>query len=74
MKEDKRNKFDEEIFTYSKVKEGKVFIFWNGKQVTILKDKKAENFLSRVSSANQKEAQLIMAKLTGNFKRGNERN
>jgi len=30
-------------------------------------------FLERISAADEKEAQLIMAKSTGNFKRGNER-
>ena len=40
----------------------------------ILKNKRADNFLNKIKSANPHERQLIMAKLTGNFKRGNERN
>lgn len=39
----------------------------------ILKGKESEKFLSKVSKANTIEAQLIMAKITGNFKRGNEK-
>lgn len=70
---DKRNKFEEEIFSYKISKDKKVFIFWNQKQVMILKGKESEKFLSKVTTADEREAQLIMAKITGNFKRGNER-
>jgi len=37
-----------------------------------LKGKKAMSFLERVSKLNDTEQQLVMAKITGNFKRGNE--
>lgn len=70
---DKHNRFDEEVFTYRVSKDKKVFIFWYGKQVMILKGKKSEIFLSRIEKADELEAQLIMAKITGNFKRGNEK-
>ena len=70
---DKRNIFAEEVFTYRTNKDGKVFIAWYGKQVIILKDKAAQQFLTKVATADAKQAQLMMAKLTGNFKRGNER-
>ena len=72
-KVDKRGYLDGNPFDYREGKDGKVFLFWEGKQVKILKGKEADKFLSKVESANAKEAQLIMAKLTGNFKRGNER-
>lgn len=70
---DKRNKLKEEIFSYKVSKENKVFIFWNGKQIMILKGKESEKFLTKVSNADSIEAQLIMAKITGNFKHGNEK-
>jgi hypothetical protein len=70
---DKRNKLDEEYFSYKVSKDNKVFIFWYDKQVMILKGKESEKFLSRIQNANSKEAQLILAKVTGNFKHGNER-
>lgn len=70
----KRNRLDEEIFTYRMTKSNTVFIEWSGRQVKILKGKEAERFLAKMNAANdQKEEQLIMAKVTGNFKRGNER-
>ncbi len=74
MIEDKRGVLDDEIFSYRESKDGKVFISWNGKQVTILKGKPADEFLKKIAIADTKQKQLIMAKVTGNFKRGNERN
>lgn len=70
---DKHNRFAEEVFTYRTNKDGKVFIAWHGKQVMILKDKAAQQFLTKVAAVDATQAQLMMAKLTGNFKRGNER-
>lgn len=44
------------------------------KQIMTLKGNDAEKFLNKINRAsNEKEKQLIMAKITGNFKRGNER-
>ncbi len=41
----------------------------------VLKGNDAEKFLSKINYAhNDSEKQLIMAKVTGNFKRGNEHN
>ncbi|MDY7518898.1 MULTISPECIES: ABC transporter ATP-binding protein [Bacillus] len=43
--------------------------------MVILKGNDAEKFLNKINHANNdKEKQVIMAKITGNFKRGNERN
>jgi len=70
---DKHHRFDEEVFTYRVSKDKKVFISWYGKQVMILKGKESERFLAKIANADELEAQLIMAKITGNFKRGNEK-
>lgn len=71
---DKRGVLNNEIFTFKLSKDNKVFISYEGKQVTILKGKKAESFITKIRQTNSaKEAQLIMAKATGNFKRGNEK-
>ncbi|MBL1214878.1 MAG: hypothetical protein HND52_16085 [Ignavibacteriae bacterium] len=64
---------DENVFSFTHHKNKKVIIFWRGKQVKILKDKNAIKFLNRINTADEIAAQLIMAKATGNFKRGNER-
>jgi hypothetical protein len=70
---DKRNLLDDEVFTYQASKKDKVFISWRGKQVKVLKGKEAQVFISKIRDLDLKEAQLVMAKVTGNFKRGNER-
>lgn len=70
---DKRNKLQAEPFTFRETKEGTVLIYWHGKQVMILSEKKAGKFLQALVLANTHEAQLLMARVTGNFKRGNER-
>jgi uncharacterized transporter YbjL len=70
---DKRGILDEEIFTYRITKDNKAFISYEGKQVTALSGKKADAFIAKISKAEGKDAQLIMAKVTGNFKRGNEK-
>jgi len=39
----------------------------------ILKGKESEKFIAKIERADKMEAQLIMAKITGNFKHGNEK-
>ena len=71
---DKRKRLDEAPFSYRVSKDGTIFIEYYGKQVKILKGKDAEKFIRKMDvSENEQEVQLIMAKITGNFKRGNER-
>lgn len=70
---DKRGKLEEEVFTYRITKDKKVFISWHGKPVTTLSGSKAEDFIAKIEDTEGKESQLIMAKVTGNFKHGNEK-
>ena len=71
---DKRNRLNDEPFSFRQNKNNTVFLDYNGKQVKILKGKDAEKFLKKMNDAeDEKSRQLIMAKITGNFKRGNER-
>jgi hypothetical protein len=70
---DKRNRLNEAPFSYRVSKDHKVFLEYEGKVVKILKGKDAEKFIEKINVAtNEKELQLILAKITGNFKRGNE--
>ena len=71
---DKHDRLKGEIFSYRVSKDNKIFIYWYDKEVMILRGKDSEKFLSKISLADTLEAQLIMAKVTGNFKRGNEKN
>jgi hypothetical protein len=64
---------DEGVFSYRAHKDGTVRIAWRGRVVTTLAGREAARFLSRIEGADSTQAQLAMAKATGNFKRGNER-
>ena len=70
---DKRNRLDDDVFSYRETKDGAVQISWYGKRVMTLKGPQARKFLAKIVDLDGKQAQLAMAKITGNFKRGNER-
>ena len=72
---DKRNRLSEEPFAYQIMKNGKVAINYRGKQIKIVKDKEAERLIARIKAVedNITEVQLLLAKITGNFKHGNEK-
>ncbi|MDM5428757.1 hypothetical protein [Bacillus mycoides] len=71
---DKHNRLDDMMFHYRATKNNIALIEYYGKQIIFLKGNDAEKFLNKINRAsNEKEKQLIMAKITGNFKRGNER-
>ncbi len=72
-KKNETGALDDAPFSYQETADGKVFISWNGRQITILRGDKATAFLKRVSGANEVKQQLAMARAAGNFKRGNER-
>ncbi len=61
-------------FAFQPTKGGRVRISFHGRVVVTLAGVDAERFLSRASDADEQRLQLLMAKATGNFKRGNERN
>jgi len=60
-------------FSFDHHKDEHVTIFHRGRAVTMLKGNKAVRFLDQVTGADADKQQLVMAKATGNFKRGNER-
>jgi hypothetical protein len=70
---DKRGKLAEEFFSYQETKDGRVLLYWYGKLVKTLVGKEAEKFRTRIDGLDGQEAQLVLAKFTGSFKRGNER-
>ena len=63
----------EQPFTFRQRKDGSVAIFWRRIPASVLTGKLAENFLAVSSDCSGQELQLLMAKATGNFKRGNEK-
>jgi hypothetical protein len=60
-------------FSYTELKNGSVHIAYEGKVVTMLKGKEAARVSNKLAGADAEQQQLIMAKITGQFKFGNER-
>ena len=63
----------EQPFRFRQRGDGSVAILWKGRRVSVLTGKLAENFLAAAPECTGQELQLLMAKASGNFKRGNER-
>jgi hypothetical protein len=57
-------------FSYQARKSGEVEIMHNGRHATTLRGFKASRFLADIDST---DSQQLMARVTGNYKRGNER-
>ena len=64
---------DDPGFTYRARKSGEVMLLHHGAPVTTLRGDVAERFLAAVAECDPARAQQLMARLTGNYKRGNER-
>jgi hypothetical protein len=65
-----------EQFSYRITKNGKVFVYWHGthgKREIVLKGARAARLIRDLPTMNPEEQQLVLARSTGNFKRGNER-
>jgi hypothetical protein len=70
---DGRGGLADEPFSYRRSKDGRVFISWRGQRAMILAGRKADSFMARMSGLDPLARQQAMARVTGNFKRGNER-
>jgi hypothetical protein len=60
-------------FSYRATKDDVVFIAWRGRGATTLRGQPARRFLAEAERLDEEGSQLLMARATGNFKRGNER-
>ena len=63
----------ENDFFYRETKDQRVLIYWHGHEVMVLKGKAALKLKGQLEGKTETEKQLALAKVTGNFKRGNER-
>lgn len=70
---EERGEASEVVFSYRASRDGSVFIAWRGRTVTTLGGAAAQRFLAQAETLDEAGLQLLMAKATGNFKRGNER-
>ncbi len=62
-----------EPFSYLEMKDGQVQIFYSGRLVKTIKGKDSGQFLFKISQASERDSQIMMAKLSGKFKFGNEK-
>lgn len=60
-------------FSYRRTADGLLFINWDGRQVRVLRGIEATKVMYQLRGADPDEAQLLLARHTGNFKRGDER-
>lgn len=70
----KKDRLNEEQFTYKVSRDGALFVHWNGKHVRTYSGNKAAEILEEIeAAATERDVQYALARVTGNFKRGNER-
>ena len=62
-----------EGFDWSQRDNGDVVITHRGKVATVLRGRKASEFTDEADGCGHDDTQELMARLTGNYKRGNER-
>lgn len=70
---DKRNKLRENRFSYKIRKGKKIFIYFDNKEIMIIKDLEAQELIRTLENEDEYEIQHYLAILTGHFKHGNER-
>jgi hypothetical protein len=73
MSIDKRDRLKEEPFDYKITKQGKMFITYEGRQIMILSEKETAKIKRKMDGQDSFGVQMVLAKVTGNFKHGNER-
>ncbi|MCB0751870.1 MAG: hypothetical protein KDC52_10380 [Ignavibacteriae bacterium] len=60
-------------FTFIKNKKQEIIINRYGNKITVLRNKKALEFIEDIKFLNFEDQQQLIARLTGNYKRGNEK-
>jgi hypothetical protein len=73
MSIDKRGRLDEQPFSHRATKDGRVMLYWRGRHIKTISGNEAARFLRDLEGLAPHELQLLLAKETGNFKHGNER-
>ena len=60
-------------FAYQVTKDGRVLIDRAGRTVTVVAGRRAEALASKLAAADAAGVQQLLARATGNYRRGNER-
>ncbi len=70
----KRNQLIEHPFSYKITNSETIIIHRNNKQIAIIIGKESLKVQSKILNKSEQQIQLILAKITGNYKHGNEQN
>ncbi|MET4780163.1 hypothetical protein [Glaciihabitans sp. UYNi722] len=70
---DARGRLVDDPFDFSSTKGGQVMISRGGRVVVTLGGDTASRLLKALEKADERQAQLLLAKATGDYRRGNER-
>ena len=70
---DQHGELEKQPFSYRVTKDGLVFLEFRGATVKTIAGEHAKKFLTKTATLEGLALQLVLAKLTGNFKRGNEK-
>lgn len=73
MSLDERDRLKEEPFDYMITKAGKIMIYFENRMIMTVSEKQSKKVINKLNSADDFNKQLILAKVTGHFKHGNER-
>lgn len=69
----KQNNLNDLGFAFKISKNGNVQITHHGKLATTIRGNKASSFIDKMHGADHNDQQQWMARITGNYKRGNEK-
>lgn len=70
---DARGRLVDDPFSWRETKSGELMISRGGRVVQTLGGASAAKLLKALTAADESQQQLVLAKSTGNYKRGNER-
>ena len=74
MPNDARGRLSTDPFDHRPLKDGRVLVHRGGRLVATIAGPKAERLLHAIEAADDDEAvQQLLARATGNYRRGNER-
>jgi len=71
---DVRDRLKENPFEYQMTKANKMMIFVQNKMIMTLSEKQALKLNAKLEVADEFNQQLLLAKATGHYKHGNEKN
>lgn len=64
---------DPQGFAWRRSKDGALEVSWQGRPATTLRGPAADRLETKLRGADERGIQMLLARATGNFKRGNER-